>query len=75
MWNAYLKKNKMGKLKELFLSTRIQQLDRDEMIEEQMNNEYARHCELSQAWNTGERNPIERSLLEWEHLGKPTKTK
>jgi len=73
MLNNYLQKTKMGKLKELFLRTRVQHLDRDEMIEQQMNNEYARHCELSQEWNSGERSPVTRSLMEWEHLGKPSK--
>jgi len=65
----------MGKLKELFLRTRVQTMDIDDMREEQLNNEYARHCELSQEWNAGERNPVTRSILEWEHLGQPVRTR
>lgn len=56
----------MGKLKELFLSTRVQQLDRDAMIEEQMNNEYARCCEIAQAWQSGESNPTNGTIQEFE---------
>tara|TARA_R110000737_G_scaffold96386_1_gene130448 strand:+ start:421 stop:621 length:201 start_codon:yes stop_codon:yes gene_type:complete len=56
----------MGKLKELFLSTRIQQLDRDAMIEDQLNNEYARCCEVSQAWANGEKNPTNGTIQEYE---------
>jgi len=73
--NLYLQKTKMGKLKELFLRTRVQTMDVDDMREEQLNNEYARHCELSQEWNAGERSPVTRSILEWEHLGQPVRTR
>tara|TARA_R110002124_G_scaffold137672_1_gene300621 strand:+ start:902 stop:1096 length:195 start_codon:yes stop_codon:yes gene_type:complete len=56
----------MGKLKELFLSSRIQQLDRDEMLEQQMNDEYARCCELAQKWESGDKNPMNGTIREFE---------
>jgi hypothetical protein len=65
----------MGKLKELFLRSQAKPMDIDDMRIEQMDNEFARHCELSQEWNSGERSPVTRSLLEWEHLGKPVRTR
>jgi hypothetical protein len=65
----------MGKLKELFLRSQAKPMDIDDMIIEQMDNEFARHCELSQEWNSGERSPVTRSLLEWEHLGQPVRTR
>jgi len=65
----------MGKLKELFLRSQAKPMDIDDMRIEQMDNEFARHCELSQEWNSGERSPVTRSLLEWEHLGQPVRTR
>tara|TARA_R100001244_G_scaffold11860_1_gene14005 strand:+ start:891 stop:1085 length:195 start_codon:yes stop_codon:yes gene_type:complete len=56
----------MGKLKELFLNTRIQQLDRDEMIEQQLNDEYSRCCEIYQAWSNGDKNPTNGTIQEYE---------
>jgi len=65
----------MGKLKELFKRSIKNVMDVDDMRIEQMDKEYARHCELSQEWNAGERNPVTRSILEWEHLGQPVRTR
>ena len=50
-------------------------MDIDDMRIEQMDKEYARHCELSQEWNAGERSPVTRSILEWQHLGQPIRTR
>jgi len=61
----------MGKLKELFKRSIKNVMDVDDMRIEQMDKEYARHCELSQEWNAGERSPVTRSILEWQHLGQP----
>jgi len=75
MLNLYLNQTNMGKLKELFLRGQADVMSVDDMRIEQMNNEFARHCELSQEWNAGERSPVTRSILEWEHLGEPTRTR
>jgi len=50
-------------------------MDVDDMRIEQLDNEFARHCELNQEWNAGERSPVTRSILEWEHLGQPIRTR
>lgn len=63
----------MGKLKEIFKRSIKNVMDIDDMRIEQMDKEYARHCELSQEWNAGERSPVTRSILEWEHLGQPVR--
>lgn len=65
----------MGKLKEIFKRSIKNVMDIDDMRIEQMDKEYARHCELSQEWNAGERSPVTRSILEWEHLGQPVRTR
>jgi len=65
----------MGKLKEIFKRSIKNVMDIDDMRIEQMDKEYARHCELSQEWNAGERSPVTRSILEWQHLGQPIRTR
>ena len=54
----------MGKLKELLLGSRPQQIDRDAMIEQQINDEYDRCSELHSSWRSGERNPLNESIKE-----------
>ena len=61
----------MGLLKQLLLGSRVQQLDRDAMIEEQLNNEYDRYANLREQWTKGERNAEMQSIKEWEFLNKP----
>ncbi len=63
----------MGKLKDLLLGSRPQQIDRDAMIEQQINDEYDRCSELHSSWRSGERNPLNESIKEWQFLNKPTK--
>lgn len=65
----------MGKLKELLLGSRPQQIDRDAMIEQQINDEYDRCSELHSSWESGDRNPLNESINEWQFLNKPTKQK
>ena len=56
----------MGLLKELYLRSRPNQMDREEMIEQQMNDEYARCCELAQKWESGDKNPVNGTIREFE---------
>ena len=62
----------MGKLKELLLGSRFQQIDRELMIEEQINNQYDEYCSLRSKWNTGDRNAEMQTIKEWEYLNKPS---
>jgi len=61
----------MGLLKQLLLGTRLQQLDRELMIEEQINSQYDEYCKTREKWTTGERNAEMNTIKEWEYLNKP----
>jgi hypothetical protein len=63
----------MGLLKQLLLGTRIQQLDRELMLEQQINEQYDRYCDYRERWTTGERTSENATIKEWEYLNKPTK--
>tara|TARA_R110000868_G_scaffold390797_2_gene660570 strand:+ start:230 stop:379 length:150 start_codon:yes stop_codon:yes gene_type:complete len=41
-------------------------MNREEMLEQQMNDEYARCCELAQKWESGDKNPTNGTIREFE---------
>jgi len=64
----------MGAIKNLLLGSRPQQIDRELMLEAQINAQYDEFCSYVQEWNDGNRSPENQSIQEWEHLSKPTKS-
>jgi len=63
----------MGAIKNLLLGTRPQQLDRESMLEAQINAQYDEFCSYVHEWECGNRTPENQSIAEWEYLNKPTK--
>jgi len=61
----------MGFFKRIFLGTRLQQLDREAMLEQQINKQYDDFVKGRENWNKGERNPQNATIREWEYLNKP----
>lgn len=62
----------MGLLKRLFLGDREQQLDRELMLEAQINAQYDEFCHYRQEWKEGKRSPSTHTIAEWEYLQRPT---
>ena len=63
----------MGLIKRLLLGSRPQQLDRDSMLEMQINAQYDEYCDYVKEWRCGNRTPENYTIKEWEYLNKPTK--
>ena len=63
----------MGAIKNLLLGSREQQLERETMLEAQINAQYDEYCSYVQEWEQGNRTPDNHSINEWEYLNKPTK--
>tara|TARA_R110002012_G_scaffold272461_2_gene458027 strand:+ start:4967 stop:5176 length:210 start_codon:yes stop_codon:yes gene_type:complete len=61
----------MGKLKQFFLGERLQQIDRELMIEQQINEQYDNYCKEREKWTEGEKNAENATIKEWEYLNKP----
>lgn len=68
-----LKISKMGAIKRLLLGTRPQQVDRELMLEAQINAQYDEFCSYVHEWKCGNRTPENTTVAEFEYLGKPTK--
>jgi hypothetical protein len=62
----------MGKLKELLLGTREQQIDREQMLEMQYNAHYDECANYVQEWKQGTRSPLNATISEFNYLNKPT---
>lgn len=65
----------MGRLKEFFLGTRYQQIDRELELERQINAQYDEYCHYTDLWQQGLRTPVNASIKEFEYLNKPVKLK
>lgn len=61
----------MGLLKRLLLGSRPQQIDRELMLEQQINAQYDEYCHYRELWTKGERNAEMQTIAEWEYLNKP----
>ncbi len=58
----------MGKLKELLLGNRGQQLDREQMLEMQLNAHYNEQAHYLQEWHEGKRTPLNSTTKEYEYV-------
>ena len=62
----------MGKLKELLLGRRDQQIDRESMLEMQLNAHYNEQTSYLQEWKEGKRTPLNSTTQEFEYIKKLT---
>lgn len=60
----------MGKLKELLLGRRDQQIDRELMLEMQLNAHYNEQTSYLQEWQEGKRTPLNSTTQEFEYVKK-----
>lgn len=60
----------MGKLKELLLGRRDQQIDRERMLEMQINAYYDEQTSYLQEWKEGKRTPLNSTTQEYEYIKK-----
>jgi ribosome-binding protein aMBF1 (putative translation factor) len=58
----------MGKLKELLLGTREQQINREQMLEMQLNAHYNEQTSYLQEWEEGKRTPLNSTTREFEYI-------
>ena len=58
----------MGKLKELLLGRRDQQIDRERMLEMQLNAYYDEQTSYLQEWKEGKRTPLNSTTQEFEYV-------
>ena len=68
-----LKTITMGAIKNLLLGSRPQQLDRESMLEAQINAQYDEFCSYVAEWECGNRTPENATISEFEYLNKPSK--
>lgn len=62
----------MGKLKELLLGRRDQQIDREQMLEMQLNAYYDEQTSYLQEWKEGKRTPLNSTTQEFEYVKRLT---
>ena len=62
----------MGKLKELLLGRRDQQIDREQMLEMQLNAYYDEQTSYLQEWKEGKRTPLNSTTQEYEYVKRLT---
>ena len=60
----------MGKLKQLLLGRRDQQIDREQMLEMQLNAHYNEQTSYLQEWQEGKRTPLNSTTQEYEYVKK-----
>ena len=58
----------MGLLKQLLLGRRDQQLDREQMLEMQLNAHYNEQAHYLQEWHEGKRTPLNSTTKEYEYV-------
>lgn len=63
----------MGKLKELLLGERLQQIDNDKALTLHLEAQYYQYIEQRKKWTTEQKNAENATILEWEQLNKPNK--
>lgn len=62
----------MGKLKQLLLGRRDQQIDREQMLEMQLNAHYNEQTSCLQEWKEGKRTPLNSTTKEYEYVKRLT---
>ena len=63
----------MGRLKELLLGDRLQQIDNETAFKLNLEAKYYKYIEERKKWTTGQKNPENGTISEWKQLNKPNK--
>lgn len=63
----------MGRLKELLLGDRLQQIDNDEALKLHLEAKYYQYIEERKKWTIGQKNAENATIAQWEQLNKPNK--
>ncbi len=63
----------MGRLKELLLGERLQQIDNEQALKLHLEAKYYQYIDERKKWTTGQKNAENASISEWEQLNKPNK--